>query len=134
MTDRGIGSATQKAQFADMIAENPSMKNYIQQALIDMTLVEKLRENIGAGSMEALNVNKAIAFEPSLSCYAVKDITVKTATKEEYAKSKGQIALMLDMRNAESMSVVHLNPANLLKRTNYKDKVVKEESDDVEEE
>jgi hypothetical protein len=58
-------------------------------------------------------------FKPDMSFYCIKNISVKRLTLQEYEKIKAVRLQRDDYVQSESLSVVHFNPQNILKRMEF---------------
>jgi len=112
-------SKDQLASFKKTMEENPAAATYLEGILTSNMLAEQLRSMLEKGVNAKLGINTVIEFKPKKSSYAIKDIIVTSATKQEYTKTKGNFAGYLDMISSDSLAVVHYNAANLQKRMNF---------------
>ena len=85
-------------------------------------------------AFEALNVNTVTELKADNSYYAIKDITIKQATKQEYADAKASVAIMLDASSSASGAVVHYNAGNLVDRMEFSFKKQEDDSETEESE
>ena len=61
-----------------------------------------------------------VEFKPDMSYYAVKNISIKKLWKEDYEKNKAMTLFRDEQIQSQSLAIVHFNPANVLKRMNFK--------------
>ena len=115
ITDRTIPSDADMKNMQKLIDDNPSMAGYLQSNYVSMRLLRQLKNLC----TDAKATDKILDLKPALSCYAVKSAEAAETTKQDYAKAKSQIAWGLDGSSAESLAVVHYNPANLTARMKF---------------
>jgi hypothetical protein len=61
-----------------------------------------------------------VEFKPHAACYAIKGISSKALTRQDYDKAKSILAVRTDMADMQTQAVVHLNPGNILKRADFR--------------
>ena len=61
-----------------------------------------------------------IEFQPLLSCYVIKSLSRNPVTTDEYEKLRQQIAYKENFILAQSMTLEHFMPDNIIKRLNLK--------------
>ncbi len=61
-----------------------------------------------------------IEFKPDLSYYVIKNISITTLWKEDYEKTKAISSYTEDHVESQSLALVQFNPANILKRMNFR--------------
>jgi hypothetical protein len=64
-------------------------------------------------------ISEIFEYKPDMAYYVVKDVTLKSATMEDYLKSKGFAAMRATLTDASAMSLIHFNPTGIQKRLNY---------------
>jgi hypothetical protein len=86
-----------------------------QCRLIDMfySLVPQGKETVGTLPL-------VVEFKPNMSYYCIKDIAVRRLERSEYEKDKSVWAWSEDIAQFQSLAVIHFNPANILKRMNFR--------------
>ncbi len=60
-----------------------------------------------------------IEFKPYQSYYCVKSLSIKRKWKEDFERDKAAQLYGEEINRSQSLALVHLNPANILKRTNF---------------
>ena len=63
---------------------------------------------------------EVIEFKPDLSYYIVKDISFFPVWKETYEARKPEFAYKKDLSQSQSLAIDQFNPANILKRMNFR--------------
>lgn len=71
-----------------------------------------------------------IEFKPDLSYYVIKSISEHHLWKENYEQMKALMSYRKDMSDSQSLAMVHFNPANILKRMDFRLAKDKKESSD----
>jgi hypothetical protein len=59
-------------------------------------------------------------FKPDMSYYCIKEIRVRRVVREEYEQIKPIQVFKDEYIQFQSLAAVHFNPANILKRTNFR--------------
>jgi hypothetical protein len=59
-------------------------------------------------------------FEPDMSYYVVKDLSVKRIHQEEFDESKATRLFREDYIQSQSLAAIHFNPEKILKRMNFR--------------
>ena len=70
-------------------------------------------------------------FKPGMSVYCIKNISVKRINQQEYEENKAMQLQREDYVQSGTLSAVHFNPQNILKRMNFKLVEAEEESPDA---
>ena len=128
--DRNVASDTDFANIKKMMDENPAMAGYLASNLVRLQLVNKFHKLYNADMDENTDLNASVELKSGLGNYAVKSISVAKATKQDYAKTKLQMAMMLDLGSSEALAVVHFNPKNIRTRMNFKEVQQDDDQDD----
>jgi len=71
-----------------------------------------------ANTVDNLPVIKQVSSQ--MSCYCIKDISVRRLTRPEYEQIKAEQAYQQGLAQGQSLAAVHFNPENILKRMNFK--------------
>jgi hypothetical protein len=129
LPETGIGSKEQIASLKKNISDNPMMASYFNKTLTSMMLADQLRSIPKKGTSEALNVNSVTELKADNSYYAIKDVKVKQATKQEYAEMKANVTVMVDVSSAASGAVIYYNAGNLVDRMEFSFKKQEEDSE-----
>jgi hypothetical protein len=59
-------------------------------------------------------------FEPHLSYYCLKNLSVKRLYQDEYERIKPLQIFKEDLAQSQTLAVIHFNPENILKRMNFR--------------
>jgi hypothetical protein len=59
-------------------------------------------------------------FKPYMGYYAVKSITVRRLSQEEYERVKAEQFFKANYIQSQNLAAVHFNPENILKRMNFR--------------
>jgi hypothetical protein len=81
-------------------------------------MAEKLYSLIPADA-NTVKLDSPIEFKPYQSYYCVKNLSVKRKWKEDFEREKAIQLYKQEISRSQSLAFVHLNPANILKRTNF---------------
>jgi len=61
-----------------------------------------------------------MGFKPDMSYYCINNIRVRRVVREEYEQLKPIQVYREEYIQFQSLAAVHFNPANILKRTNFR--------------
>ncbi|MBN1817982.1 MAG: hypothetical protein JW828_11530 [Sedimentisphaerales bacterium] len=126
LRDRNRTTMLEIQKMKQMIREYPVAASYYEETLQTGQLLERLLPLIPDGQTEAqAALNRVLEFEPSRVVYAIKSVTRKPVTIQDYVKAKPLASYQIDAAISDTLSVVHFNPENVLKRMEFK--VVDEE-------
>ena len=81
---------------------------------------EKLYSLVPQNAETIDNLPLVLEFKPALSYFCLKDISISRVDEEQYGRAKAIRAYKEDFVQSQSLSVVHLNPENIIKRTNFR--------------
>ena len=95
----------------------PVLKNERKKQAL---FVERLYSLIPPDSNTADNVPLIMEFKPDMSCFVIKNITVKRLDEKEYDYYKNPGLYREDHIQVQSLSAVHFNPENILKRMKFR--------------
>jgi hypothetical protein len=118
------------------LSNTPGGETYLNQARAESRFADRLYSLASPDTSGASQLPKIMEFKPERSYYVVKNLTVQPLYQEQFQKMKGMVIGREEYGQTQSLAVVHLNPANILKRMNFqwakpvdepaKDKVKKE--------
>jgi hypothetical protein len=92
------------------------LNNDIQASKI---LIEKLFSLMPADA-NSTKIDSPIEFKPQQSYYCIKNMNINRRWKEDFESMKAAELYRQEISRSQSLAFVHLNPANILKRMNYK--------------
>ena len=101
-------------------AGNPAAQFFLNQRKNHRRFVEQLYSLIPQDSNTVDTVPLVIEFEPDMSFYCIKNISVKRITLQEYEKTKAMQIQREDYTQSESLAAVYFNPENILKRMSFR--------------
>jgi hypothetical protein len=99
---------------------NPAAQYFANERIKSSSLVKELHSLIPADSNSVKNLPLIMEFKPDMSYFCIKNLTIKRLWKEDYDKIKTRRLFTEDNIQSQNLSVVHLNPENILKRMNFK--------------
>jgi hypothetical protein len=99
---------------------NPAAAMIADQTRVEKQLADQFFSLVPANVDSAPNMPQAMEFKPSQSFYAVKDASVRWLNQQQYESMKGMLLQQEDYVQMQNLAVVHFNPANILKRMNYR--------------
>jgi hypothetical protein len=70
-----------------------------------------------------------LKFEPHLSYYCLKSLSLKRLYQDEYERIRPEHIFVKDLTQSQTLAVIHYNPKNILKRMKFR--LAKEESEPV---
>jgi len=121
--DRRMG--TQRIAQADLevlatqLSNTPSGETYMNEARVESQLADRLYL-LAADPNGASQLPKIVEFKPERSYYVIKSLSLQPLYQEQFQKMKGMVIGREEYGQAQSLAVVHLNPANILKRTEFR--------------
>jgi hypothetical protein len=101
-------------------AGNPAVQLFLNGRKNQRRFVEQLYSLVPQDSNTVDAVPLVMEFKPGMSFYCIKNISVKRISLQEYEKIKAMRLQREDNVQSESLSAVHFNPENILKRTNFR--------------
>lgn len=107
---------------------NPAAQYFANERSRSSLLVKELYSLLPADSNSVKNTPLIMEFKPDMGFYCIKNLTIKRIWKEDYDKIKAQRLYTEDSLQSQSLSVVHFNPENILKRMDLKLVETEEES------
>jgi hypothetical protein len=120
LTDlRRISSAT-LATLATQSEGDPGQRLLVTEAEMERWFVDQLYSLVPQDSNTVDAVPLVMEFEPQMSFYVIKNISIKRLRQDEYEQVKPMEVYRQDRIATQSLSVVHFNPENILKRLNFK--------------
>ncbi|MGB8227023.1 MAG: hypothetical protein WCE45_09220 [Sedimentisphaerales bacterium] len=103
-------------------AQLPGIEHIINQRAIQAKLMDKFYSLLLPTKvrLEDANTPAVIEFQPLLSCYVIKSLSRIPVTTDEYEASRQQIAYKENFILAQSMTIEHFMPDNIIKRLNFR--------------
>jgi uncharacterized protein YneF (UPF0154 family) len=98
----------------------PVAQILVNQSKKEAQLIEQLYSLVPQDANTIDSLPMVLEFKPSMSCYCLKNISVKRISQSEYEKIKGVRAYREDFIQSQSLAAVHFNPENILKRINFR--------------
>ena len=112
--------------FALQTADSPAARFSIDVIKKTRQLIDRLYSLVPQDSNTLASVPVVVKFEPEMSYYIIKNISINRIDQSEYEKIKAAGVYKEDIVQSQSMAVVHFNPENILNRMNYKPVVQKQ--------
>lgn len=113
-------SGDQLQTVAAQTANSPAAMMILREARIEKQFVERLYTLIPTDPNAKPQLPQVMTFEPKQSFYCLKDLSVRRLNQEDYRRMKGMLLRRVDHTQSQSLAVVHFNPANILKRLNFR--------------
>ncbi len=92
----------------------------LSEAKIARQFIDQLYSLVPPDSNTAEALPILMGFKPDMSYYCINDIRVRRVVREEYEQLKPLQVFKDEYIQFQSLAVVHFNPANILKRTNFR--------------
>jgi len=105
---------------AAQTANNPASGMILNNARVEQQFTDKLHALIPAGADAMAKAPYVLPFEPSQSAYVLKDLSIQRLNQAQYDSMKGSLLQQEEYMRTQSLSVVHFNPGNILKRMNFR--------------
>jgi hypothetical protein len=99
---------------------NPAAAMIANEVRTEKQLAELFYSLVPANAESAPNMPQVLEFKPSQSFYVVKNVSVRWVNQQQYESMKGMLLQQEDYIQTQNLAVVHFNPANILKRMNFK--------------
>lgn len=111
----------------------PAMSLRLNDLKINKRFVDKLYSLVppDSNSVEALPV--VMEYKPDLKYLVIKDISIKRIWKEQYDQMKTESLFRQENAQSQALAAIHFNPANVLKRMNFKMIKTRQETADTNE-
>jgi hypothetical protein len=118
LKDQSIASQLEIDNAFRVIDLNPASAGFIQQRLVTSILNRRLYEMLGEN--KAIGpVAAALPFEPAPAVYVVKSVKRKPPTTKDLLDNKAFAAYRLNIIDSVGLGLIHFNPKNIIKRTNF---------------
>jgi len=111
----------------------PAVELSLKDAEKNKQFIDKLFSLVPADSNTVEELPVLMEHKPDLKVLVVKDISIKRIWKEQYDQMKTMSIFRQENAQSQSLAAVHFNPANILKRVNFKIVETKQETADVNE-
>ncbi len=122
--DRRMGvqkiSATDLQVLAAQLSNSPAAGIYLKEAEVESRFVDGLHSLAPANAGTGVQLPTIMEFKPGRSYYVVKSLSAQPLYQEQFQKMKGMVIGREEYGQAQSLAVVHLNPANIIKRMNFR--------------
>jgi len=108
---------------------NPGQRSFVREvqkwlsvneAKIERQFIDQLYSLVPQDSNTVDAVPLVMEFKPGMSFYCIKNISVNRISQQEYEKVKAMQLQRDDYVQSETLSAVHFNPENILKRMNFR--------------
>jgi hypothetical protein len=107
-------------QLMGMLAEtNPMILQYMARSAAENALSDQLYALIPPDSNSLAEVPRLVPSPSNQSYYCIKALSVQRLSQQDFEKSKAQLIYGETNISAQSLSAVHFNPENILKRLDY---------------
>lgn len=92
----------------------------INEARIESRFIDQLYSLVPQDSNTVKTLPISIEFEPHLSFYVIKNISVNRLSQQAYEKIRAIQAYRQEHIQNQSLAVIHFNPENIVKRMNFR--------------
>jgi len=106
--------------YSSQIKNNPSAQRILGFQTKQAKFIDQLYTLIPQDANSLEDVPKLIQSKPTLSYYVIKQLTADKVDTDMYSENKAVAAYSSDFIQSQSLSAVHFNPRNILKRMNFK--------------
>ena len=111
----------------------PAMAMRLNDARDNKRFIDMLYDLVPPDSNTVETLPVVVEYKPDLKYYVIKDISIKRLWKEKYDQIKTQAIAREDHALSQSLAAVFFNPANILKRVNFKMTKTKKDTEDANE-
>jgi hypothetical protein len=99
---------------------NPAGLNLVNEHSRDARFIDQLYSLVPQDANRLDAVPFVLEFKPDMSCYAIRNLSVKRLTQSEFEKQKALQLFKEDTIQSQNLAAVHINPENILKRMNFR--------------
>ena len=99
---------------------NPVTPFILSESRINRQFVDKLYSLVPPDAQTAKSLPAIVEFEPDMSYYVVKDISVDRLYQEDFEEMKTTRIFQQEYIQSQSLAAVHFNPGNILERMNFR--------------
>lgn len=99
---------------------NPLGQLLVNEFKIQAEFVNRLYSLVPEDTNSLETVPFILKFEPHLSYYCLKNLSAKRLYQDEYERIKPGKIFRKDLAQSQNLAVIHFNPENILKRTNFR--------------
>jgi hypothetical protein len=103
---------------AAQTANIPGIEANLRQFAIEQRFVNRLYSLIPADEDIAPNLPVVLEFKPDQSFYCLKNVSIRRLDQQRFQTMKTNLVAQADRVESQSLSVIHFNPENILKRAN----------------
>ncbi|MBP8911374.1 MAG: hypothetical protein KBI32_07715 [Phycisphaerae bacterium] len=104
---------------ATQLSNTPGGNAYLNEARVESRLADRFY-SLAEDPNIATYLPKIMEFKPERCYYVVKTLSLNPLYQEQFQKIKGMVLGREEFGQSQSLGVVHLNPANILKRMNFR--------------
>ncbi|MBN1506570.1 MAG: hypothetical protein JW955_06980, partial [Sedimentisphaerales bacterium] len=120
MTEVQRISNAQMQVIATQTIGNPAAAMIANETRMEKQFADQFYSLVPANADTAPNLPRVLEFKPGQCFYAVRSVSVRWLNQEQYESMKGMLLQQEDYMQTQNLAVVQFNPANILKRMNFK--------------
>jgi len=113
-------SSDQLNTFAAQRVGNPTAQFFMTEVKAQRQFIDQLYSLVPEDSNAPPTLPLVMEFKPNMSYYCVKDLSIARLSQQEYDQIKATRAYRQNQIQAQNLVIVHFNPANILKRMNFR--------------
>jgi hypothetical protein len=121
--DRRMGvqriAAADLEVLATQLSNTPAGETYLNEARVESRFADRLYSLVSDPN-GASQLPRIVEFKPERSYYVVKNLSLQPLYQEQFQKMKGMVIGREEYGQTQSLAVVHLNPANILNRMDFR--------------
>jgi len=114
LSDKRIDTLVMKKDYS------PTKWWLVNEVKIERMLIDQLYALIPENSNTPETLPAVLEFKPDMSCYCLKNLSVKELDQQQYNIIKAARTYREDFLQSQSLAPVHFNPENVLKRMNFR--------------
>jgi len=99
---------------------NPAGRSLVNRVKKEAELMDRLYSLVPQDSNSLDTMPFVLEFNPDMSYYCLKNLSVKRLTLDEYEKIKPLQVFKEELTQSQNLAAVHFNPENILKRMNFR--------------
>ena len=113
-------SAEQLQVIAIQAAGNPAASEYIRRLGVERRFMDRLYSLIPADKDSVTEVPLVMEFKPDQSYYCLRSLSIQRLNELEFQSLRPMLLSREEHAESQSLSVVHFNPENILKRMAFR--------------
>ncbi len=103
-----------------LVANGPNAQSVLARIQTERLLADRLYSLVPADANAAPKMPAVMEFKPDGSFYALKSVTVQRVNQQQFKEMKNSLAFRNEHIETQSLTAVHFDPHNIVKRMQFK--------------